>query len=176
MRIVAKWDSWCVCGRIILGGDPCDQAKRGAQARHVECGDRPARPDRGRPKAAEIAAALRERLGSMAAELRALREVAEAARAFVPTCAETVIVESIDPTDDDPANTRECGKVATHVDRMGGHDMHLLCAEHAEAAFKDARKAESKGCRGAVELGAPRPLDPDPRVDALRAALAKVPR
>jgi hypothetical protein len=126
-----------------------------------------------------MSAELRERRAreeAMAAELRALREVAEAARAFVPTCAETVIVESIDPTDDDPANTRECGKVATHVDRMGGHDMHLLCAEHAEAAFKDARKAESKGCRGAVELGAPRPLDPDPRVDALRAALAKVPQ
>lgn len=132
MRIVAKWDSWCVCGRIILGGDPCDQAKRGAQARHAECVDLPARPDRGRPKDAEIAEALRERLGSTAAELRALREVAEAARAFVPTCEVPL-----------------CGHPATHVSRSH----YRLCDAHTEQL-----------------------IDFGPQRDALRAALAKVPR
>jgi hypothetical protein len=168
MRIVAKWDSWCVCGRIILGGDPCDQAKRGAQARHVECVDLPARPDRGRPRDAEVAAALRERLVSTAAELRALREVAEAARAFLPTCEETTWI--------DEATSQECGQPVTHMDRMHGCDTNLLCAKHASEAVASAKRAASKGHRSAIELDTPRPLAPDPLGDALRAALARVPR
>lgn len=80
---------------------------------------------------------------AMAAELRALREVAEAARAFLPTC-ERVICGG--------ATTRECGAAATHESQFGV----VLCDLHRS--------------------NVPRPLDPHPRVDALRAAIAKVPR
>ncbi len=98
-----------------------------------------------------MAAELRERRAreeAMAAELRALREVAEAARAFLPTCEVTIY--------QDEHAYQECGAPATHIDRMQG----LLCDGH----------------RSAYVLTTPRPLDPDPRVDALRAALDRVPR
>lgn len=88
-------------------------------------------------------AALHNAYPAMAAEIRALREVAEAARAFVPTC-ERVIYGG--------ATTRECGAAATHESQFGV----VLCDLHRS--------------------NVPRPLDPHPRVDALRAALAKVPR
>lgn len=80
---------------------------------------------------------------AMAAELRALREVAEAARAFLPTCERVVY---------DGATTRDCGAAATHKSSLGV----VLCDVHRS--------------------NVPGPLDPDPRVDALRAALARVPR
>jgi hypothetical protein len=118
-----------------------------------------------------MAAELRERRAreeAMAAELRALRDVAEAAKAFVPTCEETTWI--------DEATSQECGQPVTHMDRMHGCDTNLLCAKHAAEAFEGAKRAASKGHRSAIELDTPRPLDHDPRVDALRAALAKVPR
>lgn len=94
-------------------------------------------------KAGECLAAMHNTYPAMAAEIRALREVAEAARAFLPTCERVIYCG---------ATARECGAAATHESQFGV----VLCDLHRS--------------------NVPRPLDPDPRVDALRAALAKVPR
>jgi hypothetical protein len=77
---------------------------------------------------------------AMAAELRALREVAEAARAFVPRCAVL------------------CREPATH-ESVGGI---YLCDAHT------ARHRDLGGHADPLALGT--------TGDALRAALAKVPR
>lgn len=53
--IVAKWASWCVCGRLILGGDKCHQVAKGSQARHPECISLPPRPSRRKPLAVDVA-------------------------------------------------------------------------------------------------------------------------
>lgn len=53
--IVAKWPSWCVCGRLILGGDKCHQVAKGSQARHPECVSLPPGPSRRKPLEVDVA-------------------------------------------------------------------------------------------------------------------------
>ncbi len=106
---------------------------------------------------------------ALVAKLRALREVAEAARPFVPVCGEDIY-------SDENGGGRWCGLVATHYDRMNGHEIGYLCDEHAERSREAAKKAASKGHYSALERNAPTPLEIEPRVVALVAALAKVPR
>lgn len=113
--------------------------------------------------------ALHNAYPALAAEVRALREVAEAARAFVPICEETHVPDG----GEEPV---ACGQRATHIDRLNGYDLGPICTEHAELSLASARKAASKGHTRAVELDAPRDIDPDARVDRLATALAKVPR
>lgn len=71
------------------------------------------------------------RLGDALEELHALREVVDAARAFVPTCEETRVPDG----GDEPVS---CGQRATHIDRLSGHDLGPICAEH------DACRVERK--------------------------------
>ncbi len=106
------------------------------------------------------------RLSAALEELYALREVAEAARPFVPPCNESVYYDS--------GVHNECGKPATHIDRMWGIPSDNVCAEHAARSFEAAKKAASKGNSLALERDTPVALEP--RIVALSAALAKVPR
>lgn len=95
-----------------------------------------------------MAAELRERRAreeEMAAELRALREVAEAAKAFLPTCERVMRLNGV---------CVGCRELATHEGRKGSR----LCDAHAGAHRQPLSKMESVAH------------------DALRAALAKVPR
>ena len=108
-------------------------------------------------------------VGVLAQRFAGLAELAAAARAFVPTCEET-------HTPDEGSEPVTCGKRATHIDRLNGHDLGYLCDEHAELSLASAKKAASKGHTRAVEADAPRALEPDARVNRLAEALAEVPR
>ena len=103
-------------------------------------------------------------VNTLLAENAKLRAVAEAARVVVPRCQETRFDEASE-------QSHECGKFATHMDRMNGRDTGFLCAEHAEASLRIATKAASKGHTRAVELDAPRPLSSSQCIADLRTAL-----
>lgn len=97
----------------------------------------------------------------------AVLELVAAASALVPTCEETTYDEAAD-------EGHACGKRATHMDRMNGIETNHLCDVHAELALASVKKAESKGYSRARELDAPRPLDPDARIDRLAETLEGV--
>lgn len=112
---------------------------------------------------------LLQRIATLEAERDALREVADAARPFVPVCDEDVL-------SDENGHGLACGKTATHHSRMGGNNIGYLCDEHTELAHAAAVRAASKGWSKAIDLEAPSTFDADPTVRALAAALAKVPK
>lgn len=54
-RLCYERPSWCVCGRLILGGDKCHQKAKGSQVRHPECVSLPPGPSRKKPLAVDVA-------------------------------------------------------------------------------------------------------------------------
>lgn len=97
-------------------------------------------------------------------ERDALREVAEAAKDFVPTCDETTY-------DFASEQSHTCGKFATFMDRFNGFETNRLCTEHAIQSLESAQDAASKGYTRALDLDTPKPLESPAWVTRLHEAL-----
>lgn len=97
-------------------------------------------------------------------ERDALREVAEAAKDFVPTCDETTY-------DFASKQSHTCGKFATFMDRFNGFETNRLCTEHAIQSLESAQDAASKGYTRALDLDTPKPLESPAWVTRLHEAL-----
>lgn len=96
-----------------------------------------------------------------------LKELAEVSSQFVERC----VIESCG----EECVFTACGKPATHMGQVRGHETNLLCDEHAEQSRLAALKAASKGAHSDyVRQNSPYPIERDPRGLRVLELLEKV--